>query len=60
MLRKHLFDSGSTAINKGTLDPLQNHSFDDIGNVQNKAGNLPVTTEEFCNNLIKRYVILTI
>ena len=52
-----MFDKGSTTLNKGTLDaspearvlrdPLQNHSYKDIGNVHNKAGNLPITQEEF-------------
>ena len=42
-----MFDRGSITINKGTLDPLKNHSFRDIGNVHNKAGNEPITQEEF-------------
>ena len=52
-----MFDKGSITLNTGTLDassssrgyrdPLQNHSYQDIGNVHNKAGNLPITTEEF-------------
>ena len=42
-----MFDSGSTTINKGTLDPLRTHSFDDVGNVHNKPGNLPITTDGF-------------
>ena len=42
-----MFDRGSATINKPSLDPLQNHSFDDIGNVHNKAGNEPITQEEF-------------
>ena len=42
-----MFDKGSITLNKGTLEPLQNHSHQDIGNVHNKSGNLPVTTEEF-------------
>ena len=42
-----MFDKGSITLNKGTLDPLQNHSYQDIGNVHNKAGNLLITTEEF-------------
>ena len=33
-----MFDKGSLTLNKGTLDPLQNHSCKDIGNVHNKAG----------------------
>ena len=51
-----MFDKGSITLNKGTLDaspearvlrdPLQNHSYKDIGNVHNKAGNLPITQEE--------------
>ena len=42
-----MFDSGSITLNRGTLNPLQNHSYHDIGNVHNKTGNLPITTEEF-------------
>ena len=42
-----MFDSGSVTLNRGTLNPLQNHSYQDMGNVHNKAGNLPITTEEF-------------
>ena len=41
------FDRGSITLNRGTLDPLQNHSYQDIGNVHNKPGNLPITEEEF-------------
>ena len=41
------FDKGSLTLNRGTLNPLQNHSFQDIGNVHNKAGNEPITQEEF-------------
>ena len=42
-----MFDSGSITLNKGTLSPFQNLSYQDIGNVHNKTGNLPITTEEF-------------
>ena len=42
-----MFDKGSITLSKGTLNPLQNHSYQDIGNVHNKAGNLPITTDEF-------------
>ena len=42
-----MFDSGSITLNRGTLNPLQNHSYHDIGNVHNKTRNLPITTEEF-------------
>ena len=42
-----MFDKGSITLNKGTLNPFQNHSYQDIGNVHNKAGNLPITSEEF-------------
>ena len=42
-----MFDSGSATLNGGTLDPLQNHSYQDIGNIHNKAGNLPITQEDF-------------
>ena len=46
-----MFDRGSIALNEGTLDPLQNHSFDDIASISNKAGNLPITTDEFMEQL---------
>ena len=42
-----MFDKGSITFNKGTLNLLQNHSYQDIGNVHNKAGNLPITQEDF-------------
>ena len=42
-----MFDKGSITLNKSTLNPLQNHSYQDIGNVHNKEGNLPITSEEF-------------
>ena len=42
-----MFDGGSLTLNRGTLDPLKNHSYQDIGNVHNKAGNEPITQEEF-------------
>ena len=42
-----MFDKGSITLNKGTLNPLDNHSYADIANVHNKAGNLPITQEEF-------------
>ena len=42
-----MFDKGSITLNKSTLNPLQNHSYQDIGNVHNKEGNLPITSDEF-------------
>ena len=45
------FDKGSITLNRGTLDPLQNHSYQDIGNVHNKEGNLPITSDEFAEQL---------
>ena len=42
-----MFDGGSIAIPKGSLNPLCNHSYEDIANVKNKAGNEPITQEEF-------------
>ena len=32
-------------IPKGSLNPLFNHSYEDIANVKNKAGNEPITKE---------------
>ena len=36
-----------TTRNKPSVDPLKNHSFDDIGNVHSMSGNLPITADEF-------------
>ena len=41
-----MFDGGSVTIPKGSLNPLYNHSYEDIANVKNKAGNEPITREE--------------
>ena len=46
-----LFNSGSITLNRGTLNPFQSHSYQDIGNVHNKTGSLPITTEEFMQQL---------
>ena len=42
-----VFDSGSITLHRGTLNPLKNHSYQDIGNIHNKIGNIPITQEEF-------------
>ena len=42
-----MFDPGARTIPKGSLNPLNNHSYADIANVKNKEGNEPTTTEEF-------------
>ena len=42
-----MFDRGAITIPKGSLNPLDNHSYADIANVRNKAGNEPITREEF-------------
>ena len=42
-----MFDRGSITLNSSSLNPLDNHSYADIGNVSNKPGNLPITREEF-------------
>ena len=42
-----MFDGGSITIPKGSLNPLYNHSYEDIANVKNEAGNEPITREEF-------------
>ena len=42
-----MFDRGAITIPKGSLYPLDNHSYADIANVQNKEGNEPITREEF-------------
>ena len=42
-----MFDEGSITSKKSTLDPLQNHPYEEKGNVKNTAGHLPITEEEF-------------
>ena len=42
-----MFDGGAITIPKGSLNPLYNHSYEDIANVKNKTGNEPITREEF-------------
>ena len=42
-----MFDGGSITVPKGSLNPLYSHSYEDIANVKNKAGNEPITREEF-------------
>ena len=42
-----MFDNATINLNRSSLNPLDNHSYADIANVHNKAGNLPITTEEF-------------
>ena len=42
-----MFDRGAITIPKGSVNPFFNHSYEDIANVRNKAGNEPITQEEF-------------
>ena len=42
-----MFDNATINLNRSSLNPLDNHSYADIANVHNKAGNLPLTREEF-------------
>ena len=42
-----MFDNATINLNKSSLNPLDNHSYADIANVHNKAGNEPITREEF-------------
>ena len=42
-----MFDGGSLTLNRSSLNPLDNHSYADIANVHNKAGNEPIPQEEF-------------
>ena len=42
-----MFDNATINLNRSSLNPLDNHRYADIANVHNKAGNLPITTEEF-------------
>ena len=42
-----VFDNAPINLNRSSLNPLDNHSYADIANVSNKAGNEPITREEF-------------
>ena len=42
-----MFDNATINLNRSSLNPLDNHSYADIANVKNKAGNEPITREEF-------------
>ena len=42
-----MFDNSTINLNRSSLNPLDNHSYADIANVHNKAGNEPITREEF-------------
>ena len=41
------FDNATISLNRSSLNPLDNHSYADIANVHNKAGNEPITREDF-------------
>ena len=45
------FDRGAITVPKGSINPLYNHEYADIANVHNKAGNEPITREEFAKQL---------
>ena len=40
-------DNATFNLNRSSLNPLDNHSYADVANVHNEAGNLPITREEF-------------
>ena len=42
-----VFDKSGITLNRETFDPLQNHAYQDIFNVHNKAGTVPITEKEF-------------
>ena len=42
-----MFDNATINLNRSSLNPLDNHSYADIASVRNKAGNEPITREEF-------------
>ena len=42
-----MFDNATINLNRSSLNPLDSHSYADIANVSNKAGNEPITREEF-------------
>ena len=44
-------DRGAITIPKSSLNPLYNHEYADIANVKNKAGNEPITREEFMEQI---------
>ena len=46
-----MFDNGTINLNRSSLNPLDNHSYADIATVHNKAGNEPITREEFAKQL---------
>ena len=46
------FDNAPIAVDKGGgLDFLSNHSFEGMADVKNKPGNIPLTTEEFLQEI---------
>ena len=42
-----MFDNATISLNRSSLNPLDNHSYADTANVHNKAGNEPITREDF-------------
>ena len=42
-----VFDNATINLSRSSLNPLDNHSYADIANVSNRAGNIPITREEF-------------
>ena len=40
-----MFDNATINLNRSSLNPLDNHSYADIANVRNKAGNEPITRD---------------
>ena len=42
-----MFDNATIKLNRSSLNPLDKHSYADIANVHNIAGNEPITREEF-------------
>ena len=53
-----MFDNGIINLNRSSLNPFDNHSYADIANVKHKAGNEPITKEEFMEQFIFSYVLL--
>ena len=53
-----MFDGGSITIPKASLNPLYNHSYEDIANVKNKAGNEPITRQTFLEQFNLKYLCI--
>ena len=53
-----MFDNATINLNRSSLNPLDTHSYADFASVHNKAGNLPITTEEFMEQFNQNICII--